>query len=916
MATESVHIPSIIPQLLDRQFGEYFDKLLHQIVVDNRDTIHHVVDSIIAKNDRNSGKGPVALQKSTGGRKNMKNASGAPTYTLKDPTIKPSSVDLRRETVCPKVTRSEIEALCERQDSACLFSDLFNKAAAECKAAVDAIIKECQAKKTKFFDTSFYFDKRDVLYPEGSPADCTVGEPKGAKRLTDLFPKCQLFVDGASADDILQGGVGDCFLIGAVSATAANNRQSIERLFPSYSIEYGVHGVVFYKDGGWEWVIVDDFIATNQGRSGSSYPLYAAPGTPSEIWPCILEKAYAKLHFNWDMIDGGWAREAIVDLTGGADYMVDLYRKDAGMTFKKFCEIVNDECTIVGCAVGDHVADSDAVGNAGEAGAVFGLFKGHQYGVLDAKECSDGVGFVKARNPWGQSEWTGPYSDGAKEWKQFPLHMKELKPVFGDDGDFWMRWEDFKKYMTQVDVVNIFPDNAEVLTMYGKSTPDITDDNTFLLQVVAPELDLYKSQSQSACKTMPGGSLFAIIASQDDPKTKYNSSSHDRQKSTPYGVMRMAVNKLRQVPQSSTDVGNCRDRKVGEVQLRERSGMSASGELEPGLYAITVTVEPSIGPKGKEDKIGYFVRVVGPSGFTYSLCRFTDTDKILTFGKCPTLKQLGAANAIAGTLPSDTKAAASPLLPTSTKPTPSAVPSAASVPAASTGRAPTVAAVTVAAPVAAPAIAAPAAAARSPVVASPVGAVAAASNNELEQLRRSLEEERGYAKHLEQLYKTHDSQLEVSKKKFDAAQAIITQQEQEIASLKEKLLRQAGSSSTTATPPSTKFTDPVKLSRERPPSTPWDLVGYTQNEWESIVNGTYDIASNRRTVISADEATMGIRSLVTAGFGLDETIEAQLATRTGSSLSSRDFAKIANDVVMAWGFRRSPPEPTMDSEEL
>jgi hypothetical protein len=907
MATEAVAIPSIIPQLLDRQFGDYFDNLLHQIVVDNRDTIHHVIDSIIAKNDRNSGKGPVALQRAAGGRKNMKNATGAPTYTLKDPVIKPSSIDLRRETVCPKVTRSEIETLCERRDSAFMFSELFNKAATECKAAVDSIIKECQTKKSKFFDSSFYFDKRDALYPEGSPADCTVGEPKGAKRLTDLFPKCQLFVEGASASDILQGGVGDCFLIGAISATAANNRHSIERLFPNHSIEYGVYGVVFYKDGGWEWVIVDDFIATNQGRSGSIYPLYAAPGTPSEIWPCILEKAYAKLHFNWDMIDGGWAREAIVDLTGGADYMIDLYRKDSGMTFKKFCEIVDDDCTIVGCAVGDHVADSDAVGSAGEAGAVFGLFKGHQYGVLDAKECSDGVGFVKARNPWGQSEWTGPYADGAKEWKQFPLHKKELNPVFGDDGDFWMRWEDFKKYMTQVDVVNIFPDNAEVLTMYGKSTPDITDDNTFLLQVVAPEIDLFKSQSQSASKSMPGGSLFAIVASQDDPKTKYNSSTHDRQKSTPYGVMRLAVNKLRQLPESSSDVTNCRDRKIADVQLRERSAMSASGELDPGLYAITVTIEPSIGPRGKEDKIGYFVRVVGPAGFTYSLCRFTETDKVLTFGKCPTLKQLGSANAIAGTLPT-TSEASSPLLPTPAVLAAPVTPLTASAPAASivaAGRAPAVAAV-----------AAPVVASRSPVVGvqTAVGQPEAIAKDELEQLRRSLEEERGYAKHLEQLYKTHDSQLEVAKKKFDAAQAIISQQEQEISALKEKLFRQGSVNSSAS--PSSKFTDPVKLAIEKAPSTPWDLVGYTKDEWESIVRGTYDIASNQRATISSDEATMGIRSLVTAGFGLDETIEAQAAIRAGSSLSVRDFVKIANDVVMAWGFRRSPPEPTTASEEL
>ena len=34
----------------------------------------------------------------------------------------------------------------------------------------------------------------------------------------------------------------------------------IERLFALSSVPYGVHGVMFYKMGGWEWVVIDDFV--------------------------------------------------------------------------------------------------------------------------------------------------------------------------------------------------------------------------------------------------------------------------------------------------------------------------------------------------------------------------------------------------------------------------------------------------------------------------------------------------------------------------------------------------------------------------------------------------------------------------------------------------------------------------------
>jgi hypothetical protein len=63
---------------------------------------------------------------------------------------------------------------------------------------------------------------------------------------------------------------------------------------------------------------------------------------------------------------------------------------------------------------------------------------GHAYAVLKAVEFR-GKKFVKLRNPWGQSEWNGRWSDGSKEWEGEWLDaLKPLGHTFGDDvGIVW-----------------------------------------------------------------------------------------------------------------------------------------------------------------------------------------------------------------------------------------------------------------------------------------------------------------------------------------------------------------------------------------------------------------------------------------------------------------------------------------------
>jgi hypothetical protein len=72
--------------------------------------------------------------------------------------------------------------------------------------------------------------------------------------------------------------------------------------------------------------------------------------------------------------------------------------------------------------------------------------------VLRAVEFK-GMRFVVLRNPWGDSEWTGPWSDGSKEWTEEWLPaLKELQHQFGDDGQFVMECTSFLSFVLVISV--------------------------------------------------------------------------------------------------------------------------------------------------------------------------------------------------------------------------------------------------------------------------------------------------------------------------------------------------------------------------------------------------------------------------------------------------------------------------------
>lgn len=115
-----------------------------------------------------------------------------------------------------------------------------------------------------------------------------------------------------------------------------------------------------------------------------------------------------------------------------------------------------------------------------------GIVELHAYSVLKAREV-DGMRLVLLKNPWGKHEWKGPWSDGSKEWTADWLHKLEHK--FGDDGSFWISYDDLLKKYQAFDRTRLFGPEWKVASIWTTLNVSWTldyHDTKFALSLAKP----------------------------------------------------------------------------------------------------------------------------------------------------------------------------------------------------------------------------------------------------------------------------------------------------------------------------------------------------------------------------------------------------------------------------------------------
>ena len=267
------------------------------------------------------------------------------------------------------------------------------------------------------------------------------------------FDNYDVFVEGATIDDIKQGDINDCYFLSAIGSLC-NYSDFFDKLFHiKEKSEEHAYGIYLYLNGKWKLVLVDDYFP----YSSKDYifkELCFSCSVQNELWVSLLEKAWAKVNGCYAKIGcGGFSYEAFDVLTEAYTEQIDIKefkkeKKEDDLWYKMENSFKKKYVLTAGTPAASILER-------------YGLCPGHAYTLINTYKVNTDLGeerLIKLKNPWGNTEFTGDWSDYSEKWTpELKAQCEYPKEENEDDGIFYMSYDDFIKYFSVMDIAKLEP---------------------------------------------------------------------------------------------------------------------------------------------------------------------------------------------------------------------------------------------------------------------------------------------------------------------------------------------------------------------------------------------------------------------------------------------------------------------------
>lgn len=244
--------------------------------------------------------------------------------------------------------------------------------------------------------------------------------------------------------DTAQGSVSDSYFVTAVNALAQTPAR-IEEVFATKAVDdEGIYAFNVFALGIPQQVSIDGRIPFNS--IGST--IFASIGSDGSLWGPLVEKAWAKMIGNYEMIIGGQIAEAIAVLAGSpaSVYATADWNAAAPKSPTDAWTILNNAQTA------GYISGAASAASGSSATNSYGIAYSQAFAVVGTYELKDTTGavqnrLIELRSSSNQSTYTGPWSASSDLWtddyKTQVNYSSDSNVFYIEDSDFVHAFEEF-----------------------------------------------------------------------------------------------------------------------------------------------------------------------------------------------------------------------------------------------------------------------------------------------------------------------------------------------------------------------------------------------------------------------------------------------------------------------------------------